>query len=232
MKTGMRLLATLGVGAAVAYLLDPDRGRRRRAIARQRLASVAHDAGGALDATSRDVAHRTRGIIAGIQSRLHAEAPVTDDVLVARVRSRLGGVTAHPRAIEVGADHGRIVLRGPILADEVERVVTRVAAVRGVRAVENALEPHETGDGVPALQGGGRPGRGGDRFALRPEQWAPARRLAAGLAGALLTRRALRRGGLGGIVLGLGGALLVGRSVTNRPLVRLAEAPGLRDVAR
>ena len=59
-----------------------------------------------------------------------------------------------------------------MLADETKRLVAAVAGVRGVARVNNELEPHETGEGVPALQGNGRVP--GTSLEILQNRWAPA----------------------------------------------------------
>ena len=171
------LLAGAAVGAAVAYMLDPDGGGRRRALVRDRIMRGAHVTGRALDTTARDFANRSRGIVAATRTRWSGE-PVDDWRLVERVRAKLGRVCSHPRAIDVDARDGEVTLRGPILVDEADDVLTMAESIPGVRSVMNELEPHESSQGVPSLQGEGRLGE--------PRNWAPAKRAlvaAAALAG-------------------------------------------------
>ena len=59
------------------------------------------------------------------------------------MRSRIGRVVSHPHAIRVTARAGRVTLRGPILAEEVDELLACVSAVQGVTGVENWLEVHE-----------------------------------------------------------------------------------------
>jgi len=169
-----RALTVAAAGAGLMYLLDPDGGRRRRARVRDQLVSAAHRTGDTVDATSRDVTNRARGVVAELRSRL-ANPRVSDEVLHARVRSRMGSVVGHAGAIEVGVDDGRVTLRGPILADEVDRLVRRVAGIRGVREVLNQLDVHDEPGNVPFLQG--RPPRRGDVFPLLRSSWSPTARL-------------------------------------------------------
>jgi hypothetical protein len=101
---------------------------------------------------------------------------VDDRQLVERVRSQLGHVTSHPRAIDVEAHDGEVTLYGPVLASEMTEIVHLVASVDGVEHVINELEPHETAEGVPSLQGEGRDAGGWLRV---PRAWPPATRLLA-----------------------------------------------------
>jgi len=212
-------LGGLGLGAGASYLLDPDRGRRRRAMARDKVVSAAHAAADAADTTARDVRQRARGVVAGLRSRL-ASDEVSDEVLVQRVRSRLGGAVSHPRAIEVRVSGGRVTVSGPVLAHEAGSLLRRMSGVRGVRSVEDRLERHDRPDGVPALQGA--PSRRAvGRFEFAQENWSPTARLLAGVGGASLAVAGLRGGSVGGAALVLGGATLLGRAATNLPLRRL-----------
>jgi hypothetical protein len=179
-----RLLAGAAIGAGVMYLLDPDGGRRRRALLRDQLVSAAHRTSDAVDATSRDVSNRARGVVAELRGRLRREE-VGDDVLRERVRSRIGSVVGHAAGIETAVSDGEVTLRGPVLTAEVERLLARVAAVRGVRGVVNELEVHETAGNIPALQGRPRPPQEGEIFDLLPNRWTPTSRLM-GVAGAAL----------------------------------------------
>lgn len=140
MNSLVGLTGALGIGAGLAYLFDPDRGRRRRALASDQLVSAVHAAGDAADATSRDVKNRVAGTLASLRSRFEPD-DVSDDVLVERVRARMGSVVRHARAIDVSAADGRVTLQGPILAEEADRLIRRVGAVRGVRTTTHYDEP-------------------------------------------------------------------------------------------
>ncbi len=147
------LLTGLGVGVGLMYFLDPERGRRRRALVRDRIVSSAHASGAVVGATGRDVKHRAAGMAARVRNLRHGEAP-DDEVLLERVRAQLGRLVSHPRAIDVEVEDGRVTLRGPILSAEVPRLLSSVQRVGGVRDVVNALDEHEEAGHVPALQGG------------------------------------------------------------------------------
>jgi hypothetical protein len=167
------VLAGAGIGAAVAFMLDPVGGGRRRALVRDKAVRATRKTRDGFDATARDIAHRARGIAAATRGRL-MPGDISDGQLIERVRSRLGRACSHPRAIDVEARDGEVTLRGPILAREVNDLLAVTAAVRGVRAVCNELEPHETSEGIPSLQGEGRVA--GSSLDILQPNWAPATR--------------------------------------------------------
>jgi hypothetical protein len=167
------MLAGAGIGAALAFMMDPAGGGRRRALVRDKAVRATRKTRDGLDATARDIAHRARGIAAATRGRLSKDE-VNDIRLIERVRAKLGRVCSHPRAIEVEARDGEVTLRGPILAGEVNSVLATAAAVRGVQSVVNELEPHATSEGIPSLQGEGR--IAGSSLDILQPNWAPATR--------------------------------------------------------
>jgi osmotically-inducible protein OsmY len=179
---GNRLLTGAAVGMAIAYLFDPNRGTRRRALAMDQMRRASRKTRDAVDATMRDVSNRTAGVVAATRGRF-AHDEVDDVTLLERVRAKLGRACSHPRAIDVEALDGAVTLRGPILGSELERVLATTAAVRGVRSISNELQPHESAEGVPSLQGLGSVGE--STLDILQTNWAPATQAlvaAAGLA--------------------------------------------------
>ncbi|MBX6314450.1 MAG: SRPBCC family protein [Isosphaeraceae bacterium] len=214
----MQGLALVGLGAGLMYYLDPDRGRRRRALVRDQFAHAWNEFQYAIGVLSRDLSNRARGLVAVVKAPFAGDS-ASDQVIVERVRSTMGRVVSHPSSIEVTSHEGRVTLYGPILAHEVDNLLTAVSSVRGVREVINRLEVHKEPGDVPGLQGGrGRPG-------IRPEwqqyNWAPAARLLAGAAGAGLLAAGARQRGMIGMALGLVGTGMLARAATNIPLQNL-----------
>jgi uncharacterized membrane protein/osmotically-inducible protein OsmY len=227
MNVVVALTGGVGLGVALAYWLDPIRGRRRRAVAADQVVHAAHKAADAAEATARDVRNRSRGTVAAMRSRLRRDEP--DDVVVAeRVRARLGGVVRHPRSIEVNVADGCVTLSGPVLADEVGPLIRRVAATRGVSEVDNRMDIHESPGDVPGLQG--EPGRrtGAPPMAFMQEVWSPTARLIAGVAGGGLAVYGLRTSGTLGTLAGLTGLTLLARGASNLELRRLIGVGGGR----
>jgi hypothetical protein len=152
-ETGLALLGGLGLGALLMYVLDPERGARRRALARDKAVRLYNRTSDRVGARSRDLRNRTKGAAAKTRSLLQSDDIVSDDVLAERVRSRIGRSVSHPGALDVSARGGRIRLAGPVLEREVEDLIDTVRSTPGVAEVEDLLEVHEHADAVPALQG-------------------------------------------------------------------------------
>src|SRR2546430_17421397 len=87
-QLGLGILGTAGLGAALMFLLDPDMGKRRRAILRDKL-SLTRLSAWAADKTGRGVKTRLYGTLQSTKSRF-VDTPITDDVLVERLRSKMG----------------------------------------------------------------------------------------------------------------------------------------------
>lgn len=142
----------LGIGAGAMFLLDPDRGKRRRALMRDQAIHISNTSKEALEKTARDLRNRAVGVMAETKA-LFGDENVPDTVLIDRVRARLGRYPVHDRAIQIEAKDGVVTLSGDTLASEVETIMDAVSSVRGVKDVVNNLMLHENADGISALQG-------------------------------------------------------------------------------
>ena len=142
------LLGSMGVGAGLMFLLDPDRGRRRRALVRDKATAMNRRLAESTSAALEDAGNRARGVVAEARQLWSAE-PVADPVLTERVRSRLGTVCARPGDVVVEVHGGRVTLRGAVADDEYDRVLRRVGWTPGVKAVDHELTvraaPHAAG---------------------------------------------------------------------------------------
>ena len=150
MNQELKFLSGMTAGAGLMYLLDPRFGRRRRSLPRDKAYSFTNEFGDAVGVTARDFTNRARGVVAETQALFRTEE-VSDEVLAERVRAVLGYLVAHPSAIDVTASRGRVTLSGPVLADEAQRLLRGVAAVRGVTGVEDRLEVHRRHENVSDL---------------------------------------------------------------------------------
>ena len=170
----------LGIGAAMMFLFDPSRGRRRRTQLRDQAIHAGRRSGAFLGKMRRDLKNRAQGTLASAEALVRSGS-ISDAQLEARVRSRLGGAISHPHAVQISAEDGRIILHGLVLQEEADRLIQTVSAVEGVREIENHLTVHATAENIPAPEGG-------------REHWSPAARVLASAAGGSLLLLALAKG--------------------------------------
>ncbi len=83
-----------GLGAGLMFFFDPRQGRRRRALARDKVGSRLRRAGDALDARTRDIANRARGVVAEARGRVRRL-----DIL--HTLERMAGSMASRRTIDL-----------------------------------------------------------------------------------------------------------------------------------
>lgn len=150
-RIGLRgLLAALVGGAVLAFMLDPDRGRSRRALTADRVAGTARR-------TRRQVGRLGRRVgstVTGWRQRaIHAGDPAAvghdDTALAHRVETELFRDQAVPKGrLNINVENGVAVLRGMVddeaMIASLERKVLRIPGVAGVR---NLL--HRTGTPAP-----------------------------------------------------------------------------------
>jgi hypothetical protein len=178
------MLQATVLGAVAMYICDPVVGRRRRALARDKMVSLRKATQEAARITIRDLKNRTWGTIAEGRAALFGDR-IDDAVLAERVRSKLGFMVRHPSSIDVQASQGTVTLTGAVFTDEVQQLVDGVRSVRGVRDVENVLAVHQSGDNIPGLQGDvAKPG--GQLLDVFQRRWSPSTRFLLGTAGMAL----------------------------------------------
>lgn len=140
MKHLLNIAAAFAAGAIAMYYLDSTMGRRRRALARDKIIGVAHDAADLAQAQGRRMADRARGALAtGSLDRTSSTEPQSDAQLRERVRARMGHLVSHPRAIDVTVEGGIVRLSGQVLAKELDGLLSQISEMKGVRKVHNAL---------------------------------------------------------------------------------------------
>jgi hypothetical protein len=142
MNTGLAFTGGVALGAGLMYLLDPRRGKRRRALIHDQAVHRVHITGNTANRSTRHLMNRAQGLGAATHTRLLRDH-AGDDVVVARVRAALGRAVSHPHAIQVTARAGHVMLSGDIQAHEAPRLLKQVSRVRGVMSVEDQLQVHE-----------------------------------------------------------------------------------------
>jgi BON domain len=132
-------MAGIGAGAATMYFLDPDRGCRRRALVTDKVTAASRKLTRAVEVTKRDISNRSYGMLMEARHLFGSEA-VPDDVLEARIRSKMGRNVSNPHAVQVTCQNGNVRLSGSVLANESASLLRRINAVPGVSSVENNMD--------------------------------------------------------------------------------------------
>jgi osmotically-inducible protein OsmY len=128
------------LGAALAYFLDPDNGRRRRKVTGDRLGALTRRHGRSLARKATSDAHALKQKATHLQEE---PKPQPDDVTLARkVESEIFRDADVPKGkINVNAENGKVVLRGE--ADSpgmIDDLVGKARSVQGVQDVESLLQ--------------------------------------------------------------------------------------------
>lgn len=139
-------------GAALTYVLDPQQGRRRRALVRDKALHYARRSGVLAGRAARNLSGRARGLLHLIEKRMpwYEPEPVPEDdqFIKDRVQSRLGRERDLPlHAVNFDCTDGIVRIRGTVPdAESARRLVERTAAVDGVRAAVSLMR---LPDGTP-----------------------------------------------------------------------------------
>jgi CBS domain-containing protein len=219
----------LGVGAGLMYLFDPNRGRTRRAIARDKATSLYSASGEVVSRTAQDLRNRAAGVASNTKSMWKSE-PVTDEKLVARVRSKMGRYVSHPHAVHVEANSGHVTVSGSILSHEAPKFLKCVKSIPGVQSVDDRLDVHGTAGSDPNLQGEST--RTGENWDVMNKTWSPSTRvMASAVGGGLLLYGMKSRSRIGKATSALGLGLLT-RGITNREMAEMKGMNSLRRLVR
>jgi osmotically-inducible protein OsmY len=147
----LRMLRNVGLGALLAYFFDPDNGRRRRALARDRVPAFFRGMSQKAERTGKAVAAEAEGVKQKATHLKEEEKPQPDDVTLARkVETEIFRDADVPKGqINVNAENGKIVLRGEVEKPElIKDLEKKTKKVQGVTEVENLL--HTPGSPAPA----------------------------------------------------------------------------------
>ncbi len=204
------LCAAASAGAGLMYLLDPNQGGLRRSSLTGGASRAAHNTGSAIGGASRDLFNLARGLVSGAESRFGSD-DTGDRSVIKLIRSEIGRLVSHPRAIQIAAHDGRVAITGHILARELDDLITRIRSLRGVIEVDNRLHTHERDEDIHHHH----------RLGGHLSGFSPIARTLTALAGGALLGAGLRRRGVLGAGLGAIGVGLVARGLTNIGVKRL-----------
>ena len=146
-----QLFAAAAGGAALAHLVDPQRGARRRRYLGERTVGMTRKVMRRIARRGRATALQTFGHARGALHHLHPARPAAlDDAgLAHKVESLLFRDARVPKGqISINAESGRVFLRGQLASGDLIEYVTRAAEkITGVDEVVNLL--HVPGTEAP-----------------------------------------------------------------------------------
>ena len=149
---GPRLLLAGSAGALLAFFLDPDRGRRRRNMTRDRALATARRSGRRVARLGRAAGAQVTGWRRALMSRQPGQPePLNDATLAHKVESMLFRDPSVPKGrINISAENGVVVLRGEVdRPDQIESLEAAARAVPGVAQVQNLLHLPNTPSNKP-----------------------------------------------------------------------------------
>jgi osmotically-inducible protein OsmY len=134
------------VGAAAAYLFDPDAGNGRRSRLRDQTGAMLRRGRERADELSRHAGNVIEGKLHEVARAGDADRAMDDATIADRIRSEVLGRRGLDAAdVVVNVEGGVAYLRGAAPRPEaIDEIVERTAAVAGVGAVENLMHLPET----------------------------------------------------------------------------------------
>jgi osmotically-inducible protein OsmY len=146
----MRILFFGAIGAALAYFFDPQNGRRRRALTRDRAPAFFRSGARRAERLGRAAQSEAYGVTQKAKHLKEEPKPQPDDITLARkVETEIFRGAEVPKGqVNVNAENGVVVLRGEVeQPDLIKDLEKKARKVQGVREVENLL--HTPGTPAP-----------------------------------------------------------------------------------
>ena len=137
----MRFLRLAAIGAGLAYFLDPQHGRARRAQFRDRALALVRRRSRDVSRLGKTASARAYGMKQKATHIREEPKDYDDQTLKSKVESEVFRPADAPKGqVDVNVENGVVTLRGevdrPELVDDLEQ---KVRKVQGVRDVENML---------------------------------------------------------------------------------------------
>lgn len=128
------------VGAAIAYLLDPDRGRTRRAKLADQATARIRDASETVKARAKYQKGVFKGVVHDVSEPLREEEAPDADTLLQKVRSEALGYGPDEASIEVDVVDGTVRVSGSVDKEaDRKRLIKLITAVDGVDMIDDRL---------------------------------------------------------------------------------------------
>lgn len=139
--SALGFLLTAGIGLLMGYLMDPDQGKRRRNMLRDRVAGALRQGGASAARGARALSAEAYGVKQKV-THVRPVAREYDDVTLARkLESEVfRGTEVTAGSVNVNVEDGVAVLRGEVPhPDDIEELEQRARRTPGVVDVRNLL---------------------------------------------------------------------------------------------
>ena len=136
---GLAAAACLALGVGAMYFLDPLDGARRRHLFRDKFLSAFGRMAAQLEKQGRNIWNHATGMAHEARSGFSREQ-VDDRTLAERIRATIGRYVDNAGAIDVQCTQGRAMLRGAVMASQLDRLLKVVRGVRGVSGIDDQLD--------------------------------------------------------------------------------------------
>ena len=138
------------VGAGLMYFFDPQQGRRRRAMTRDRGTALARRLLRRSERAGRAVSAEAYGVAQKVTHMRKGEKELDDVTLARKVETEIFREADAPKGqVDVNAVDGVVYLRGEVESEDlIKDIESRVQKVSGVKGVENLL--HVPGTPAPS----------------------------------------------------------------------------------
>jgi len=136
---GLAAAACLALGVGAMYFLDPLDGARRRHLFRDKFLSAFGRMAAQLEKQGQNIWNHATGMAHEARSGFSREQ-VDDRTLAERIRATIGRYVDNAGAIDVQCTQGRAMLRGAVMASQLDRLLKVVRGVRGVSGIDDQLD--------------------------------------------------------------------------------------------
>ena len=135
----LALAAGLGLGAGLMYLCDPDRGRSRRSKLKGEASGLLHRGEGRVEKHGKDLLNRVRGFAVKVAEEIAPQEQPTDELLLERIRGKMGHILANPHGVHVRVENGVVTLEGKLDHPERHHLKEEIRAMAGVKRLNAHL---------------------------------------------------------------------------------------------
>jgi len=149
-----KLLGLVGLGAALTYFFDPEQGRRRRAMTRDRFVAFFRRRKRETERLGRSASAQAEGLVQKAKHLEEEPKPQPDDVTLTRkVETEIFRDADAPKgSVDVTVVNGIVELRGQVNdPSQSEALELKTRMVSGVKDVRNLL--HLPGETPPNIVG-------------------------------------------------------------------------------